>query len=347
MSEIVLVRHGETEWSRSGQHTGITDLPLLPEGEEQALTVAPKLAGREFALVLSSPMQRARRTAELAGFGDRAEVDEDLRERNYGVYEGRTTKEIRVEHPGWDVWRDDMPGGETLEELAARADRVIERALAADGDTLVFAHSHLLRELGARWIGLAPGRRRQAHARHRGGLRARLRARAAGAAGMEHVTESTFNSLVGDLDYPMFIVTVCAGGERAGCLIGFATQASIDPSRFLVCLSHRTAPTAWAATPSCSACTSSPRSRPSSPSCSAARRATRSTSSSAARGARGRAARRCSTPARTASSAACSSASTPATTTPSCSSRCSPSGAPTSDEFTFHRAKRIEPGHEA
>jgi len=156
VSEIVLVRHGETEWSRSGQHTGVTDLPLLPEGEEQALTVAPKLAGREFALVLSSPMQRARRTAELAGFGDRVEVDDDLRERNYGIYEGRKTKDIRVEHPGWDVWRDDLPEGETLDELAARADRVIERALAADGDTLVFAHSHLLRELGARWIGLAP-----------------------------------------------------------------------------------------------------------------------------------------------------------------------------------------------
>jgi broad specificity phosphatase PhoE len=156
VSEIVLVRHGETEWSRSGQHTGVTDLPLLPEGEEQALTIAPKLAGREFALVLASPMQRARRTAELAGFGDRAEPDDDLKERDYGVYEGRTTKEIRVERPGWDVWRDDCPGGETLEQLAARADRVIERALAGDGDTLVFAHSHLLRTFGARWIGLAP-----------------------------------------------------------------------------------------------------------------------------------------------------------------------------------------------
>ncbi len=154
--EVVLVRHGETEWSRSGQHTGTTDLPLLPEGEAQAREVAPRLAGREFALVLCSPMQRARRTAELAGFGDRAEADDDLKERNYGVYEGRTTKEIRVERPGWDVWRDDCPGGETLEQLAARADRVIERALAADGDTLLFAHSHLLRELAGRWIGLGP-----------------------------------------------------------------------------------------------------------------------------------------------------------------------------------------------
>jgi probable phosphoglycerate mutase len=156
VSEIVLVRHGETEWSRSGQHTGDTDLPLLPEGEEQARAVAPRLAGREFALVLCSPMQRARRTAELAGFGDRAEVDDDLRERDYGEYEGRRTKDIRVERPGWDVWRDDIPGGETLEQLAARADRVIERALAADGDVLLFAHSHFLRELGGRWIGLGP-----------------------------------------------------------------------------------------------------------------------------------------------------------------------------------------------
>ena len=156
MSEIVLVRHGETEWSRSGQHTGVTDLPLTEDGEAQARSVVDRLAGREFALVLTSPMQRARRTAELAGFGDRAEPDEDLRERNYGVYEGRTTKEIRVERPGWDVWRDDLPEGETLEQLAARADRVIERALAAGGDTLVFAHSHFLRQLGARWIGLAP-----------------------------------------------------------------------------------------------------------------------------------------------------------------------------------------------
>ena len=156
MSEIVLVRHGETEWSRSGQHTGVTDLPLTEEGERQAAAVAPRLAGREFALVLTSPRQRARRTAELAGFGDRAEPDDDLREREYGDYEGRTTKDIRVERPGWDVWRDDCPGGETLEQLAARADRVIERALAAGGDTLVFAHSHLLRELAGRWIGLAP-----------------------------------------------------------------------------------------------------------------------------------------------------------------------------------------------
>ena len=138
------------------RHTGNTDLALTEEGEAQARAVAPRLAQREFALVLASPLQRARRTAELAGFGDRIELDDDLRERDYGEYEGLTTKEIRVERPGWDVWRDDLPGGETLEALATRADRVIERALAVAGDTLVFAHSHLLRTLGARWIGLPP-----------------------------------------------------------------------------------------------------------------------------------------------------------------------------------------------
>jgi broad specificity phosphatase PhoE len=138
------------------RHTGNTDLPLTEEGETQARSAAARLAGRAFALVLTSPLQRARRTAELAGFGDRAEPDDDLRERDYGDYEGLTTKEIRVDRPGWDVWRDDLPGGETLEQLGARADRAIERALAADGDTLVFAHSHLLRTLGARWIGIGP-----------------------------------------------------------------------------------------------------------------------------------------------------------------------------------------------
>jgi len=156
VSELVIVRHGETEWSRTMRHTGNTDLALTQEGEAQARSVAERLAGREFALVLSSPLQRALRTAELAGYGDRAEPDDDLRERDYGEYEGLTTKEIRRERPGWDVWRDDLPGGETLEAVGARADRVIERALAAEGDTLVFAHSHLLRTLGARWIGIGP-----------------------------------------------------------------------------------------------------------------------------------------------------------------------------------------------
>jgi broad specificity phosphatase PhoE len=156
VTEVVLVRHGETEWTRTRQHTGRTDLPLEEEGREQARPVGEALRERTFGLVLTSPLRRARETAELAGFGAAAEMRDDLAEWDYGEYEGRTTKEIRVERPGWDVWRDDCPGGETLEQLAARADRVIERALAADGDTLVFAHSHFLRELGGRWIGLGP-----------------------------------------------------------------------------------------------------------------------------------------------------------------------------------------------
>jgi broad specificity phosphatase PhoE len=156
VSEVVLVRHGETEWSRSMRHTGTTDVPLTEEGEAAALKVGERLAGREFALVLSSPMQRARETARLAGFGERAELDGDLCEREYGEYEGVTTKEIRRTIPGWDVWRDEVPGGETLAHVGARVDRVIERALAAEGDTLLFAHGHLLRILGARWIGMPP-----------------------------------------------------------------------------------------------------------------------------------------------------------------------------------------------
>ena len=156
MSELVLVRHGETEWSRTRRHTGNTDLPLTGEGERQARVVAPKLAGREFALVLTSPMRRALDTCRLAGFGDRAEVDPDLHERDYGEYEGLTTKEIRKTIPGWDVWHDDVPGGETLAEVGARVDRAIERALAADGDSVFFAHGHLLRVVGARWIEIGP-----------------------------------------------------------------------------------------------------------------------------------------------------------------------------------------------
>ncbi len=156
MNELVLVRHGETEWSRSMRHTGTTDIPLTEEGEAAALRVGERLAGRDFGLVLTSPMQRARETARLAGFGEQAVVDDDLRERDYGEYEGITTKEVRKTIPGWDVWRDELPGGETLAQVGARADRAIERALAAEGDTLVFAHGHLLRILGVRWIGLGP-----------------------------------------------------------------------------------------------------------------------------------------------------------------------------------------------
>jgi len=151
--DVYVVRHGATEWSRDGRHTGRTDLPLLAEGEEQARATGALLAGRAFSMVLTSPLQRARRTAELAGHGD-AEVDDDLVEWDYGEYEGITTREIQRTVPGWTVWSGPMPGGETLAEVAARCDRVIERLLAADGDSLVVAHGHLLRVLTARWCQL-------------------------------------------------------------------------------------------------------------------------------------------------------------------------------------------------
>jgi broad specificity phosphatase PhoE len=150
---IVLVRHGATEWSASGQHTSRTDVPLTEEGRAGAAKLRPRLAGFDFALVLISPMSRARETAQLAGLGERAVVDGDLCEFDYGDYEGRTTAEIREERPGWDVWRHDSPGGETPAQVGVRADRVIERALGAGGDVALFAHGHVLRVLGARWIG--------------------------------------------------------------------------------------------------------------------------------------------------------------------------------------------------
>jgi probable phosphoglycerate mutase len=148
---IVLVRHGETEWSAAGKHTSVTDVPLLDAGRHVAEQLWGRLAGREFALVLCSPRRRARVTAELAGFRQ-PEVDEDLVEVDYGEYEGLTTPEIRAERPGWSIWEDGAPGGETVDEAGRRADRVIERALAVDGDVLVFAHGHLLRILAARWL---------------------------------------------------------------------------------------------------------------------------------------------------------------------------------------------------
>ena len=149
---IVLVRHGATEWSASGQHTSHTDVPLTEEGRRDAERLRDRLAAFDFALVLVSPMSRARETAALAGLGDRAQVDEDLREFDYGEYEGRTTAEIREERPGWDVWLDDSPGGETPVRVGERADRVIARAVAAGGDVALFAHGHVLRVLGARWM---------------------------------------------------------------------------------------------------------------------------------------------------------------------------------------------------
>jgi broad specificity phosphatase PhoE len=154
--ELWLVRHGETEWSRLGRHTGRTDLPLTDAGRAQARSVARKLDSHEFELVLSSPLQRALDTARLAGFAGQVETTDDLLEWHYGADEGRTTKEIREDRPGWTVWRDGPRDGETAEEVASRVDRVIERVRAAEGDVLVFAHGHVLRVLVARWLGEPP-----------------------------------------------------------------------------------------------------------------------------------------------------------------------------------------------
>lgn len=150
--EIVVVRHGETEWSEVGKHTGRTDLPLTEAGRERAAALGPRLADHTFALVLCSPLLRARETCELAGFGHRAELCSDLREWDYGAYEGLTTPEIRSERPDWNLWRDGCPEGESVAEVGARADRALDRLRAADGDAIAFAHGHLLRVLSARWI---------------------------------------------------------------------------------------------------------------------------------------------------------------------------------------------------
>ncbi|MFB9838938.1 histidine phosphatase family protein [Actinoallomurus acaciae] len=157
MGELILLRHGETEWAREGRHTGRTDVPLTPEGEEQARALAPLLANRRFALVLTSPAERARRTAELAGLTG-AETDERLWEWDYGAYEGRSTPEIREERPGWYLWRDGVIGGETVDQVGARADAVLERVLPmlADGDVVLTAHGHILRVLTARRLSLPP-----------------------------------------------------------------------------------------------------------------------------------------------------------------------------------------------
>lgn len=149
---IVAVRHGQTAWSLSGQHTSRTDLPLLEAGREQALAMVPALQAQRFATVLCSPLRRAQETCELAGFGDEAEICEDLREWDYGEYEGMTTPEIWRERPDWSLWRDGCPGGENPDQVGGRADRVLARASAADGDVLVFAHGHVLRVIAARWV---------------------------------------------------------------------------------------------------------------------------------------------------------------------------------------------------
>ena len=154
---VFAIRHGETAWSLSGQHTGTTDIPLTDKGRRLAETLRPVLAGENFALVLVSPMQRARETCDLAGLGDKAVVEPDLVEWNYGEYEGLTPRQIHQTRPGWLVFRDGCPGGETPDQIGARVDRVIARARAADGDVALFAHGHVLRVLAARWIGLPAG----------------------------------------------------------------------------------------------------------------------------------------------------------------------------------------------
>ena len=153
---VTLVRHGETEWSASGQHTGRTDIPLTEEGERKARGLKERLKGFTFDRVFTSPLQRARRTCELAGFDERAKVDPDVLEWNYGDYEGRKTSEILAERPGWLLFRDGCPNGEQPADVGARADRVIGRLRAADDKAIVFSSGHILRVLAARWLGLAP-----------------------------------------------------------------------------------------------------------------------------------------------------------------------------------------------
>lgn len=154
LPQIWLVRHGETAWSLSGQHTGRTDIPLTARGEQDAAALKPRLAARSFAKVFSSPLIRARRTCDLAGFGNVAVNDPDLFEWDYGQYEGRRTAEIVIERPGWKLFEDGNPGGETLAQVAARADSVVARLRALQADALVFAHRDILRVVVARWAGL-------------------------------------------------------------------------------------------------------------------------------------------------------------------------------------------------
>lgn len=153
--DIWLVRHGDTEWTGTGQHTSRTDVPLTEKGRQQARLLGTMLGARKFALVLSSPLSRALDTCRLAGYGDHAEIADDLREWDYGEDEGRTTADIRKERPGWTVWMG-SPGGESLDDAGTRARRVLERAAGADGNAVLFSHGHFLRILGACWIGLPP-----------------------------------------------------------------------------------------------------------------------------------------------------------------------------------------------
>ena len=161
MNEVLpivhLARHGETAWSLTGQHTGLTDLPLTERGEWNARRLGRRLRGLTFAAVFASPLQRAMRTCELAGFRDTVEVDPDLVEWNYGDYEGRRTADIQIERPGWQLFRDGCPGGETVEDVCRRADRIVDRVRATQGNVLIFSSGHILRVMTARWLGLKPG----------------------------------------------------------------------------------------------------------------------------------------------------------------------------------------------
>lgn len=153
---ICLARHGETEWSLSGQHTGLTDLPLTERGESDARSLAPRLKEMQFSKVFTSPLQRAAKTCELAGFGDRAEIDRDLVEWDYGDYEGVRTVDIQKTRPGWRLFRDGCPGGESLEQIGQRADRIVARMRSVNDSVLLFSSGHFLRVLAARWLGLGP-----------------------------------------------------------------------------------------------------------------------------------------------------------------------------------------------
>jgi probable phosphoglycerate mutase len=155
-AEVVLVRHGETDWSRTGRHTGRTDVGLTELGREQGQTVGRGLRGRQFALVLTSPLGRAIDTCRLAGYGEVAARRDELMEWDYGAYEGRKTLDIRKERPDWTLWWDGVPDGETAADVGARVDRVISELRSAGGDAAVFSHGHLLRVLAARWLGLEP-----------------------------------------------------------------------------------------------------------------------------------------------------------------------------------------------
>ncbi len=154
--QLWLIRHGETEWSLSGAHTSRTDIPLTARGEERAEKIRDYLAHRQFSLVLTSPLQRARETCRVAGYADVAHIEENLREWDYGIYEGRTTPEIRKQEPNWSIWDSSIPEGEPIEHVAARTQKVIDRAAAAGGQVALFAHAHILRILTATWLGLPP-----------------------------------------------------------------------------------------------------------------------------------------------------------------------------------------------